>query len=130
MLISGEKRWCQQNSRDVSLDLYIFRIFYLISEGITAKFHHCGICVTDFRWEYLKDPSWNIGLKASVIFTYNWVTIKLFQYTVSQCFEHIQLVFTCSKPTIEALRHQNNVSVNFKDIPQLFVVFLLLNLIK
>ena len=38
---------CQQNSRGVSHDSYIFWVFF--TEGITAKFHHCGICVTHFR---------------------------------------------------------------------------------
>ena len=38
---------CQQNSMGVSHDSYIFWVFF--TEGITAKFHHCGICVTHFR---------------------------------------------------------------------------------
>ena len=66
-----KKCWCQQNSRSVSRDSYIFWIFF--AQGITAKFHHCRICVTDFRegglfWpipiheQLQKSPSW-IGLR-------------------------------------------------------------------
>ena len=37
------KCWCQQNSRGLSCDSYI----YWFSLG--TKFHHCRICVIDFR---------------------------------------------------------------------------------
>ena len=43
-----KKCWCQQNSGGVSRDLYIFWIFFRLRYN-SAKFHHCRICVTDFR---------------------------------------------------------------------------------
>ena len=38
----------------MSFDLYIFWIFF--RKGITVKFHHFRICVTDFREGYLFNP--------------------------------------------------------------------------
>ena len=49
-----KKYWCQQNSKDMSFDLYNFWIF--VRKGIAAKFHHFRICVTDFREGYLLKP--------------------------------------------------------------------------
>ena len=75
--------WCQQNSRDVSRDLYIFWIFFRYSIIVPcAKVHHCRICVTDFReggtllpppphpWAALKKPIW-IGLKHDILYFYS-----------------------------------------------------------
>ena len=60
---------CQQNSRSVSRDLYIFDFRQVRYNCVT--FHHCRICVTDFREEGIfahphpliceqskKGPSW------------------------------------------------------------------------
>ena len=40
-----KKWWCQQKSKDLSRDSYIFRF----SLGKFSKFNHCWICVIDFR---------------------------------------------------------------------------------
>ena len=42
-----KKSWCQQNSRDRSRDSYIFGCSLVNCD----EFHHCGICVTNFREE-------------------------------------------------------------------------------
>ena len=62
-----KKCWCQQNSKDVSRDLYNFWIFF--RSGITVKFHHCRICLTVIReggqksppdpWAFTKKPILN-----------------------------------------------------------------------
>ena len=61
-----KKCWCQQNLRGVSLDSYIFCIFFC------AKFHHCNICATEFRdrEHHQESPSW-IGLKKKSRLTLN-----------------------------------------------------------
>ena len=48
--------WCQHDARDVSRDSYIFWLFF--RQGITAKFHQCRMCVTDFteRRAFLPPP--------------------------------------------------------------------------
>ena len=51
---SVKKCSCRQNSRGVSRDSYIFWMFF--RWGITAKFHHCRICVTNFRETDLFSP--------------------------------------------------------------------------
>ena len=64
-----EKCWCYQNSRGVSRDSNIFLDILWLSYNC-AKFHHCRICVTDFREvalfapppSSLSSPAW-IGLK-------------------------------------------------------------------
>ena len=43
-----KKCWCQQNSSGVSLDSYSFFDLLRVSYNC-AKFHHCRICVIDFR---------------------------------------------------------------------------------
>ena len=48
LLISIEKYWCQQDSRGVSRDSYIFLDLLWVRYNC-AKFHHCRIRVTDFR---------------------------------------------------------------------------------
>ena len=71
-----KKYWCQQNSRGVSRDSYIFFNLLLVRHKC-GKFHHCRICMTDFRErgpfcpsppppireQPQKSPSW-IGLNA------------------------------------------------------------------
>ena len=69
-----KKYWCLQQSRNVSRDLYIFWIFL----DNCAKFHHCRICVADFRdggakrpphpWAAPKKPILN-RVKTFAIFT-------------------------------------------------------------
>ena len=49
---SVKKWWCQQNSRGVSCDSYIFWMFFRWG----VKFHHCRICVTNFRETDLFSP--------------------------------------------------------------------------
>ena len=41
-----KKCWCKQNSRYVGRDSYSF---WIILRYNFAKFHHCRMCVTDFR---------------------------------------------------------------------------------
>ena len=65
-----KKCWCQQNPSCVSCDSYSFWNFFRYK---SANFHHCRICVTDFREgggflalpireQPQKSPTW-IGLK-------------------------------------------------------------------
>ena len=54
-----QKCWCPLNSRGESHDLYIFESS--LGRYNCAKFHHCRICVTDFRvahhrWAVPKRP--------------------------------------------------------------------------
>ena len=69
-----KKCWCQQNSGCVSRDSFFFFNLLWIRYNC-AKFHHCKICLTDFRKGGLFDPppirekprksSFWIGLKYS-----------------------------------------------------------------
>ena len=72
-----KKCWCQQNSRGLSRNSYIFLGLLWVRYNC-AKFHLCWICVTDFReggpfchlppiCEQRKDPSW-IGLSYQLCF--------------------------------------------------------------
>ena len=73
LLGKHEKCWCQQNSRDVSRDLYIFLNLPQVKYNC-AKFYHCRICVTDLGrgakkpplhpWAAPEKPIW-IGLKVA-----------------------------------------------------------------
>ena len=52
----NEKMLCQQNSRIVSRNL-LYLLDRLFVRYNCAKFHHCRICVTNFRKEWLFGPA-------------------------------------------------------------------------
>ena len=63
LVISSEK---MQMSAELngSIPWFIYFLDLLLVRYKCAKFHHCSICVTDFREEDLSAPIW-IGLKPS-----------------------------------------------------------------
>ena len=82
-----KKCWSQQNSGGVSRDSYIIWIFVMLRYNC-AKFHHCRICVTEFREgaflpppiheQPQKCPSW-IGLNNTKIYRQKKKKIKIFR---------------------------------------------------
>ena len=101
-----KKYWCQQNSRGMSRDLYIFWIFFVY--GITAKFHHCKICVRNFREGRIfctpprpfreqpqKSPSY-IGFKIISLFYLFYLPCLIY----GSIFSLITQTFACLHPCI------------------------------